>query len=169
MPTDEDAVCRALITDLPRLRARVRASVGDPHLAEDILQEIAIVVLKHRDRFTVGTSFQGWVTEIQRRVTWAECRRRRRVPLALADDQLDAITAAALAEDPWERERSALRACLDGMPADGRRALDLHHVHRLPLTEVAQRTGRSVDGVKALLKRLRARLHACIDHRLAGS
>lgn len=163
---NQDDIARLLISDQPRLRLHVRTLVGDPHLGEDILQEVAVVVLRSWRSFTPGTSFRAWVNEIARRIALAECRRRGRRPLPLLAERVEEIVAAAQEEDAWDREREALRHCLQQVPDVGRKALALRYGEELSSEEIARSLGRSIDGVKGLLKRVRAQVAECIDHRL---
>ncbi|MFM2090861.1 MAG: hypothetical protein RLZZ127_1350 [Planctomycetota bacterium] len=166
--SDDHDVMRQLIAHQPRLRARIRAVVGDPHLTEDILQEIAVVVMTQRDRFEPGTSFQAWVNEIQRRTTLGLCRHRGRAPLPCSPDLLDAIEHEVREPSRWDRQREALGHCLQALPEEGRRLLLWRYGEDLSSEDLSARAGRSVDGVKSLLKRMRALLGSCIDRRLAA-
>lgn len=55
-----------------------RGVVRDPGLAEDVLQEAAIVALNKRDRFQEGTNFQAWVGQFVRHIALNRARRERR-------------------------------------------------------------------------------------------
>jgi RNA polymerase sigma-70 factor (ECF subfamily) len=164
-PASED-ITRLLIAELPRLRARARVMVGDAHLADDILQEVAVVVLRSQDTYQPGSNFSAWVNEIHRRVALAECRRRGRRTVALDSEVIDEIQTIALNPEAKDRERAALDHCMELLPEDGREALRLRYSEELPSEVIAARLHRSVDGVKSLLKRLRLTLSDCIERRL---
>ena len=161
-----DEITRLLVAELPRLRLRARIMVGDAHLADDILQEVAVVVLRQHASFQLGTNFSAWVNEIHRRVLLAECRKRHQHCLALDPAVIDDIAAVIDEPDERERERTALAQCLQVLPGDGRKALRLRYWNELPSTAIAKRMRRSVDGVKSLLKRVRQMLNECIEERL---
>src|SRR5262249_52141682 len=68
--------------------------------------------------------------------------------------------ARLAAEQPAPSERAVrheellrLAAALAGLPEDQRRAVELHHLHGLPLEEVARELGRSESAAGGLLRR----------------
>lgn len=51
--------------------------IGDPALAEDIVQEAALIALRKLDQFRPGTSLTAWVGAIVRNVAMNQLRRER--------------------------------------------------------------------------------------------
>jgi RNA polymerase sigma-70 factor (ECF subfamily) len=166
MDTTEDELLRLLIAEQRRLQVYVRSLVGDSHLVEDVLQETAVVVMKRRDTFTPGTSFSAWVREIARRLTLAELRQRGRSEPCISPESAELVVAECGSEETWDEERQAMRTCLDRLPEDSRRALMLRYVDDCSSPQIAEQLGRSIDGAKSLLKRLRVVVAECIAHQL---
>ena len=52
--------------------------IGDASLAEDVVQEAAIIALGKLDRFRTGTNFTAWASQIVRNVARNRARRERR-------------------------------------------------------------------------------------------
>lgn len=144
MDSNEDEPLRLLIAEQRRLQVFVRSMVGDSHLVEDILQEIAVVVMKQRETFTVGTNFSAWVREIARRVTLSELRRHGRSTPYLSPETAELVVDDCCGtEAVWDEERQAMTVCLERLPEDSRRALVLRYVDELPSQKIAERLGRS--------------------------
>ena len=61
----------------------------------------------------------------------------------------------------------ALRRCLRDLPPKQRDALDMRYRDKKSRGEMAQFLGISEDGIKSLLRRLRAALAKCVKKRLA--
>lgn len=164
---DQDQAARLLARENRMIQASIRAMVSDPHLAEDILQEVFVVVLQKRDQFAEGTNFSAWVREIARRVSYAQLRKAGKEPLPLTPETLDALESAFdVGPKRWEEERRALGACVEGLNEEGREILRLRYVELSSLARIASAVGRTTDGVKGVLKRLRQRLSECIEARL---
>ncbi|MBI1827392.1 MAG: RNA polymerase sigma factor [Planctomycetes bacterium] len=68
--------------------------IGDASLAEDVVQEAAIIALEKLDQFTPGTNFKAWAGRIVRNVALNRARseRRRRAVTGNADS-LNAVSA----------------------------------------------------------------------------
>jgi DNA-directed RNA polymerase specialized sigma24 family protein len=62
----------------------------------------------------------------------------------------------------------ALRACVGSLDERSRCALDLQYRDRMPHEEAAKLLDLSREGFKTLLRRIRDRLKACVDGRLAS-
>ena len=149
------------------LQAAIRAMVSDGYLAEDILQEVFVVVMQQHEQFVDGTNFGAWAREIARRVTLAQLRKSGRYPSALDPETLNALEVHFdKTREFWEEERRALNECVAELPEESRKILNLRYLNNSPLSEIAGTVGRSTDGVKALLKRLRQALAECINGRL---
>jgi RNA polymerase sigma-70 factor (ECF subfamily) len=100
----------------------------------------------------------------------AALRRRGRVRPGISEDLAETVADAAVAEvNVWEDERRALADCMQRLPEDGRRLLDLRYATERSVEDIAAQVGRSVDGVKSLLKRMRQTLGQCIDRQLGRS
>jgi RNA polymerase sigma-70 factor (ECF subfamily) len=136
-------------------------------LSEDILQEVFVVVVSNRNEYTPGTNFSAWLREIARRVTLAQLRKFGRRTPSLDPATLDTFEASMdISSHEWEDERRALSECLKQLPEESRRVLDLRYVSEISLPQIGEAVGRSSDGIKALLKRLRQTLAECVGARL---
>ncbi len=63
--------------------------LGDPNLAEDVVQDAAMIALDKLENFTPGTSFTAWMAQIVRNVSMNTARketRRRSAPLGPDSD-----------------------------------------------------------------------------------
>lgn len=164
---ERDQILRSLTQERRMLQAAIRAMVADAYLAEDVLQEVFVVVMQQHEQFTAGTNFGAWAREIARRVTLAQLRKAGRYPAVLDPETLDLLEGSFdTPRETWENERSALNECVAALPEESRKVLNLRYVTNAPLAEIAAAVGRSGDGIKALLKRLRQALAECVTTRL---
>ena len=68
--------------------------VGDPSLADDVVQEAALVGLKKLDRYQPGTSFTAWMGSVVRYVALNQARKeRRRRPNAVDLSSMDDVAS----------------------------------------------------------------------------
>lgn len=151
------------------IQAYARAIVRDLHLAEDVYQEVAIILAQDPARMPPDDQLGPWLREITRRKALELLRKARRACL-LPDDVLEAVGGAfepAPAEALGEL-REAMSACLDKLPADSREVIAGRYRDDLTCEAIAARAGRSVQGVYALLKRARLALQACVERRVGG-
>lgn len=131
----------------------------DPHVAEDVTEQVFLQALAALPRFREeaigqGSTFKVWLYAIARNVVANERRQRRRHPSSSLDEAL-ALPApddpAGVAEERLEAER-AWRA-VASLPDDRRQALELRIVHELSAREIGQIMGRSEGAVRVLIHR----------------
>jgi RNA polymerase sigma factor (sigma-70 family) len=63
----------------------------------------------------------------------------------------------------------ALRECLEGVPANSRRLLELRYFDGRPCQEVAEMLGAGVEAIYQRLSRLHRQLKQCVDQRISPS
>jgi RNA polymerase sigma-70 factor (ECF subfamily) len=110
--------------------------VGDRSLAEDVVQEAAIIGLEKFSQFQDGTSFSAWMGQIVRHVALNSMRkehRRRTSPLD-SDGEVQSPTGSPMnqpvASDPTA-DRMRLDSAQRGELAPDQRDFDDHVVHAL--------------------------------------
>jgi RNA polymerase sigma-70 factor (ECF subfamily) len=154
---------------------RLQGKVEPPDLVQDTFLEAHRHFAQFRGR--TEAEFVGWLRQILAG-TFANLLRRylgtrqrdvrRECDLAAELDRSSRLLDNALlakssspSERAVRREQAVLLAdALQRLPADCREVLVLRHLEGLPFAEIAQRMGRSLDGVKKLWPRALARLRA---------
>ncbi|WP_240488798.1 RNA polymerase sigma factor [Labilithrix luteola] len=149
------AALTALAEELiPRVRNLVRylTKSGD---IDDITQEALVTVLRSVPNYRPIGSFTAWVDRIVVRVTYGELRKRRRDATHEAID-IEAVPAPV---DPASvyATRTHIAAVLDGLPADQRFAVVLHHALGMSAAEIAEE-------MSAPLETIRSRLRVGMQH-----
>jgi RNA polymerase sigma-70 factor (ECF subfamily) len=150
-----------------RLRGFIHALVGSHQDADDILQDVFLVVVDKSADFTEGTDFLAWVRTIARyRILHHQAAQRRR--RNFDPDVVDLLCdqAGIDGDADWDREMSALRTCLDSLAPGARRIIQQRYEDDLPASEIAARSGRTVNGVSVALAKIRAALRACVERRM---
>jgi RNA polymerase sigma-70 factor (ECF subfamily) len=69
---------RDLVSLTPELFRFARSLVGDPCVADDLVQETVARALQHRERFAMGTSLRAWTFTILRNFHYAQWHKQKR-------------------------------------------------------------------------------------------
>ncbi len=158
---------RTFTTHELAVRAFVRKLVPSRADADDVMQEVAIVLWEKFDEFREGTNFNAWACGIARFKALAWLRDKARDRLVLDSDVVDLIAEQSLAcEHRMQQQREALEQCLDKMPATDRDLLSHAYDPTAKMHEVAAGSGRSVGGFYQWLYRIRQMLLDCITREL---
>jgi RNA polymerase sigma-70 factor (ECF subfamily) len=169
MGLNRDRLLLLLLQQRGMLLGYVTAIVREPHLAEDVFQNVALVLLRKGDRLEAEQDFPPWARRVARLEALAALRERRKSPQVLDDATLDRL------EDHWDAGDSApgpateaLRACLERLSPRARRLVELRYVGGLRGKDLAEKLAQPVNTVYVALSRIYRKLAACIQDRLAS-
>ena len=87
-PEDREALFATLVEDcLPALRAYARSLCGNPHLADDCVQDACIRALSAFASFDTGRPFRPWIFRILRN-EWLQRLRREKRMTSMPDEEI---------------------------------------------------------------------------------
>jgi RNA polymerase sigma-70 factor (ECF subfamily) len=123
---------------------------GDRALSEDLVQEVFLRILRHRQTFRLGTPFRAWIYQIARNARIDHFRKSRpQVPFE--PEMAPAVAAGDPAQQQQESEM--LHRALMELPEEKRELLVLCRFQELPYEEVARLVGCGVPTVKVRIHR----------------
>ena len=168
MPLDHETILRHLFAARQRLSAVAWLIVRDAHAAEDIFQNVALKSVTKEVSFEHEGALLSWATVSAKREAIDWLRKRKPETLGLEPDVLDLLdqewqSKSAVPEGP---RMEALRECLDRVPANSRRLLELRYFDGRPCQEVAETLGAGVEAIYQRLTRLHRQLKECVDQRV---
>jgi RNA polymerase sigma-70 factor (ECF subfamily) len=152
----------------PAVRAHVRRLVPARADADDVMQEISVVLWEKFDAFRQGEDFRRWAFGVARFEVLAWLRDKGRDRLVLDEEVVAKLAEETAADEPrLERQREALELCMGKVPREQRDLLMRAYEPESRIQEVAQSSGRSVAGFYQWLHRMRRMLLDCV-RRAAG-
>jgi len=159
---------RAFTTHEPAVRAFVRRLVPTRADADDILQEVAIVLWEKYEEFREGEDFKAWACGIARYKVLSWLRDKGRDRLVLNTEVVELIAKESLRDEPHlHKQRIALEACLEKVPPTDRILLAQAYQSDVKIQDIAETSGRSVGGLYQWLYRMRQILLECIQRNIA--
>lgn len=165
MESSRDLVLREFVRHRSTLFSYVLSLVREFSFAEEVLQELAVVVCDQWADFRPGTNFQAWAMRIARNKIHTLTRSARRLIL-LSPEAMEGIERAAAAESrPGWLE--AVQNCMEGLEERARTLLSLRYQKGLSGQEIALKLQMPVTAVHMALSRARASVGRCVEGRLA--
>lgn len=156
--TTHEAAVRAYVRRLVPLRAD----------ADDVMQDVSVVLWDKFESFREGGDFRAWAFGVARFEVLAWLRDRARDRLVLDEDvALKIAEESARDESSLQRQREALDDCMAKVPSKHRDLLMQAYQPEACIQEVALSSGRSVPGFYQWLHRMRWKLLDCIRRALA--
>jgi len=133
--------------------------------AEDLLQEVFLVITRKAGEFQEGTNFFAWGCTIAR-YKLMELLRRRARSQAMSEEVIEALCAVE-PEDHFDDSRLAiLRNCLEHLAPKARQMMYLRYYGEHSPAQIARLVSWTPNAVRVALSRARTVLHECLERRL---
>jgi RNA polymerase sigma-70 factor (ECF subfamily) len=164
----DDSFVELLTRNQLRLRSFILTLVRDSLAADDVFQETSLVLWRKRQEFDFDKDFFRWgcgvaLLEVLRH------RRRADADRLLFDEDLINALAIDFVEhvEVWDRQRSALRGCMQKLRARDRWLLDARYLSGVKTAQIAEQLGRPLSTVYSSLSRIRETLFRCVQSTIA--
>lgn len=154
-----------------RLFHFVHRIVRDPHLAQDVVQEVMGKVLQKHDLYQPGTNFRAWLFEVARNQALSTLRAHKRLPrpISALRGDTDRDVLERLQSEPEDRslEEAEFMAefarAVDELPEHYRVVFDLCVRQGVPYQQAADRLGMPPGTVAIRIMRARKLLFGALE------
>lgn len=163
----DEAFVQLLTAEQFRLLQYIAMLLGDPHAANNVLQETNLVLWRKSGEFQPGTSFSAWARQVAYWQVQAYVRDRRRDRHVFSEQLIDQLANRDYETIDEAENRIALRHCLKQVSNSNLQLLRQRYEQGLSIASLAQRLGRTQSAVKVGLMRIRRALLKCIEKQLA--
>ncbi|MBI3856243.1 MAG: sigma-70 family RNA polymerase sigma factor [Planctomycetes bacterium] len=148
------------------LRAFLGSVVRDRAAAEDLFQEISLVLWQSFGNYDPARPFGAWARGVAMKKVLQGLEKSRRLPLAFSPPSIQALVDAYDRTEKLAPDPADLRDCISKLPPRSQSLLALRYERSLKLAEIAKEVGSSLDAVHKLLSRIRENLQECLQRRL---
>lgn len=147
-----------------QLKAFALSLCPDFAIAEDVIQEVFLVISAKASEFEIGTNFLAWSKTIMRFKILEARRKWNR--LQMDDDVLDSLAAAC--PEQWGENHKVLLLvnCLKQLPPRAREIVNLRYQKECTPTDIARLLDRTVNSINVALTKARKSLRDCLDRHL---
>ena len=149
------------------IRGYIRGSVVDYHDANDVMQKTNAVMCKKEGSWNREIPFLKWAFSIAKYEVLAFYRDRAREKVVFNDEVLELVLqdCEKLVEKVTDRSL-AMSHCMTKLADEEKVVLSYKYISRLSSEQIGEEIGRTSNGVRSLLKRLRAGLRECIQFQM---
>jgi RNA polymerase sigma-70 factor (ECF subfamily) len=149
------------------IAAFIRSLVPDYQQADEVLQRVAVTLVRKFDQYDQSRPFAAWAVGVAKYEVLYYRRERATDRHLFGDDIVEQIASRyeVLAEDA-DPLREALWQCLEQLKGRSKRVIDLYYRRGMKSQAIAEEMTLSSGAVRMLLCRVRETLRRCIERRL---
>ena len=153
----------------PTVSAYLFASVPNHHDAEDLLGQVAVAVARDFDQYDESQPFVRWAIGIARHRVLNHRRQYAMSKIVFSQETIDALANAVPVEPAKQSDfKAALKACIDKLQNQARKAITLRYEDELKPKSIASELNISPNAVSILLHRTRKVLAECVHDTMEG-
>lgn len=166
-PDDQERFTRCWTQVQPAIAGYIAALVPDPHAADDVVQEVAVTLLRKFAEYDPARPFIAWAMGVAKMAILSHRRDHARAAVRFGPEAVEALA------DTWEEllpeadlRRAALAECLRTIAGRARELLRLRYEEAIAPQDIAIRLGMTPVAARVALVRVRTALQTCIERRL---
>jgi RNA polymerase sigma-70 factor (ECF subfamily) len=142
----------------PGLLVYLSGRLDDPHLAEEVLQDVMLAVWRAAPRFRYQSKLRTWLFAIARNRA-INAYQRKRAPDHLPIERANRLSDSEMRPlDARQEKRSTLLEALQNLPRQQRETLELVFMHNFSIQETAMILDVAPGTVKSRLHRAKTAL-----------
>lgn len=144
--------------------------LGSTAQAEEVFQEVCVILWRENETFQLGSDFVKWVAVIAHNQVRKFRRQNKQVGFQVNEVAFDMLAAEAVERaDLFDYRRDALRRCLTKLsPSDRSLVQQCYADDKVNLKATAQKMGRPENTVYKAMNRIRRVLFECINRTLVS-
>ncbi|MDX1563768.1 MAG: sigma-70 family RNA polymerase sigma factor [Phycisphaeraceae bacterium] len=169
-PSDQtEAYLQKVMSHQQGLYAFIFSLVHHVATADDVLQEVNLVLWRKREEYTPGTNFKAWAYRIAYNQVRAHRKKHAMDRLCFDEDLIGQLAEEAADRAPnLDPRRAALADCLEKLSDEDRKLIRTRYAGDQTMAELSTEVGRSAGALYQALHRIRQALLGCIDQTVAG-
>lgn len=151
----------------PIVRIYIASAIGQHHLIDDIVQDVATIVTEKFEDYDPDQAFSRWAIGITKNRIAKSIRTKVRDRHVFSTEMLsDLADVVSDLQPEADARKSALKQCLQGLKGRSRRIIEMRYQWGRQVQKIAEELGMSRVAVSAVLLRSRKALGDCIEIRL---
>ncbi|MCA9258046.1 MAG: sigma-70 family RNA polymerase sigma factor [Planctomycetales bacterium] len=169
--SDRDAFARLFAQHSAWLRAYLVSLLADFASAEEVFQEVCVVLWRKYEQFDPETDFRRWASVIARHKVYQHREKQAKPMRFLSNEVLELVADDAVnLSDALEERRVALRTCLAKLSPNDRKLVSTCYSEvNVSFQKAAIELSRPANTVYKALQRIRAGLRSCIERQIAAN
>ncbi|WP_342804423.1 sigma-70 family RNA polymerase sigma factor [Alteromonas sp. M12] len=152
-----------------RIYAYIYALVLNKAAADDIFQETSTILWQEFDKFEIGSSFSKWANAIVFNCVRTYRRQNKKFVVGISDELFDQLIENVESNTLEESKWHMLQKCISQLTGSAHQIFYGFYVENMSAQAIADKTGRSIYGIRKTIHLLRKKLFDCVDQNKKGA
>jgi RNA polymerase sigma-70 factor (ECF subfamily) len=153
----------------PAVAAFVSSIIPGFQDADDILQQVAVAIIKNYDKYDKDRPFVAWAIGIAKNEILMHYRKNSQGKVIFSTEAVQAISQAYEKESTkFNDMQKALDVCITKLKGRARRILEMRYISELSIPRIAQKLGMTHNAVYTTFHRIRIALRDCINRQISS-
>jgi RNA polymerase sigma-70 factor (ECF subfamily) len=153
----------------PVVSAFVSSIVPGFQDADDILQQVAVAIIKNYDKYDKKRPFVAWAIGIAKNETLMYHRKNSQMKVIFSTLAIQALSQVYEKESTkFNDMRKALDVCITKLKGRARCILEMRYISELSMSRIAQKLGMTNNAVYTTFHRIRLALRDCINQQISS-
>ena len=150
------------------IQAFILGMVRNSSVAEDIFQNVSIILWEKFDSYEPSLSFKAWARGIASNKVLQYWQKEKRSSEVFSPEFMNSILAAYTRTDSNTNAMlSALKSCKEKLPEKQNRLLEFKYFKKYKLNQISEEIGKSLAATQKSLSRIRFSLQDCIKKQMS--
>ncbi|MEA2012970.1 MAG: sigma-70 family RNA polymerase sigma factor [Verrucomicrobiota bacterium] len=163
---DEKQFFSLYLDVLPALKRFIFSQIPDLHSAQDVLQEVSVVIWNKFNKYEDGTNFKAWVLAIARYEILHAKRSYVKDQLVSSPKLLEKFARhyEGFGVEKGEEKRVALEHCYKKLSDKNKKLLQSRYWQDMSYSEISEKQGGRENTLRIKIYRIKKTLKNCIEN-----
>jgi RNA polymerase sigma factor (sigma-70 family) len=159
---------RLFLERVGEVRRFVTATMPEPELSDEIIQEVFVAITTKADHYDPEQSFSHWLAPFVRQKMVEVGKRAESGAQPFADEVLEVLSATWSATVASPVRRQFLEECVGKLAPQARKIVELRYRKAMKPGEIATLIGWTRNSVNVAMSRSRAAIRECLDGKIVA-
>ncbi len=152
-----------------KIYGHILSHVPNRDIAEDIMQETIVVMLRKFSSYKKDSNFSAWGITIGRYLIMEYYRKQSRSVVHFSSEAMENISeSVAEVFNVYDDRTEALHLCLKRLPEGAASILKLRYQDSSTVKDIAEKFGKSIHSIYKQLSKIHFLLQRCVERNLSA-
>ncbi len=163
MSKENESFTKLLLSHQKHIYGYIFMHIPNDSDAEDIFQDVALVMCRRFEEFSPGSNFLAWGIEIAKRKVIKFRQKQVKSKVIFNDQNLEKLIEYSTSYlDGMDHRKSALKKCIDKLSPQDKILLEKRYHKNVKVIDISKQVNRSAGALYQVFSRIHLTLRNCV-------